>query len=240
MLDDQVDESTATGMPDAGTPHPEEELPAGVHAPLQARSRRTLERIVEAALRLFGRDGVEATSVHAIVDEAGSSVGSFYARFDGKEDLVRFLEARVWNDALGRWRRGMEGGRWDEGSLDRVVEGVVRLLLTTEKTDARQRRVLSRDAPSATGAGRFRAVVRSDVRRLFLDRRDDVTHPDPEGAVDLLFTVLVGGVRELVREGVDPDTDELARLALSYLRPQPEASGTPEGDGDMDFFDVWG
>jgi len=216
-------------------------LPEGVHAPLQARSRRTLERIVQAALRLFGRDGVEGTTVHAIVEEAGSSVGSFYARFDGKEELVRFLEGRVWDDALARWRQGMEGGQWAEGSLDRVVAGVVRLLLRTERTDAQQRRVLSRDAPSATGAARFRASVRGDVRRLLLARRSEITHPDPPAAVDLLFTVLVGGVRELLREESEPDLDELSRLALSYLRPQAEAAGPgAPGAGEMDFFDVWG
>lgn len=218
-----------------------EALPEGVHAPLQARSRRTLERIVQAALRLFGRDGVEGTTVHAIVEEAGSSVGSFYARFDGKEELVRFLEARVWDDALARWSQGMESGQWDEASLDRVVEGVVGLLLRTERIDADQRRVLARDAPSATGAARFRTTVREDVRRLLLARRTDITHPDPPGAVDLLFTVLVGGVRELLHEASEPEVDELSRLALSYLRPRAEATGPAGPDrGEMDFFDVWG
>jgi len=221
--------------------HPPAALPDGVHAPLQARSRRTLERIVRAALRLFGRDGVAGTTVHAIVEEAGSSVGSFYARFDGKEELVRFLEARVWDEALLRWREGMERGRWEEGSLDRVVDGVVRLLLRTERTDAEQRRVLARDTPSATGAARFRTTVRGDVRRLLLARRTEITHPDPPAAVDLLFTALVGGVRELLRDESEPDVDELSRLALSYLRPQAEAAGPgAPGEGEMDFFDVWG
>lgn len=226
-------------VPASPAPDAPAALPEGVHAPLQARSRRTLERIVQAALRLFSRGGVEGTSVHAIVDEAGSSVGSFYARFDGKEELVRFLEARVWDDALTRWQEGMEGGRWEEGSLDRVVDGVVQLLLRTERTDADQRRVLSRDAPSASGAARFRTAVRGDVRRLLLARRSEITHPDPAGAVDLLFAVLVGGVRELVREELDPETGELSRLALSYLRPRSQEAAPGPAEDDMDFFDVW-
>ena len=36
-------------------------------------------------------EGVDAVGITQIVKEARSSVGSFYPRFDGKEDLVRYL-----------------------------------------------------------------------------------------------------------------------------------------------------
>ena len=56
----------------------------------QQRTLKTRERIREAGLRLFGRDGFHGTNVKKIVSEAGLSVGSFYTYFKDKKDL--FLE----------------------------------------------------------------------------------------------------------------------------------------------------
>lgn len=44
-------------------------------------------RILEAAIEMFGRLGYHATTVPAIVAEAGSSIGSFYFYFRNKEDV---------------------------------------------------------------------------------------------------------------------------------------------------------
>ena len=62
-----------------------------INAPKQTRSRATLERISAAAVELIGEQGVEATTVAQIVARAESSVGSFYARFNTKEDLLEYL-----------------------------------------------------------------------------------------------------------------------------------------------------
>ena len=56
--------------------------------PKQHRSRRTLQRIARAALELIAQSGVEGTTIEAIARRAGSSVGSFYARFESKADLL--------------------------------------------------------------------------------------------------------------------------------------------------------
>jgi len=51
------------------------------------------ERLLEAAGRLFHRDGFSATSLEDIADKAGVSVGTAYSNFAGKEDLfLSFVE----------------------------------------------------------------------------------------------------------------------------------------------------
>ena len=69
---------------------------AAARSPKQHRSRQTLQRITRAALELIGQNGVEGTTVGAITRRAGSSVGSVYARFDGKSDLLHYLDERIW------------------------------------------------------------------------------------------------------------------------------------------------
>ena len=51
-----------------------------LNPPKQSRSRRTLERIVQAALKILEEQGHKALTVQAVVDRADSSVGSFYAQ----------------------------------------------------------------------------------------------------------------------------------------------------------------
>lgn len=70
------------------------------------------ERILEAARRLFYRNGIRATGIDAIIAEAGVAKMSFYNNFPSKDDLVRaFLAARheSWMAAFsGRMERHIE------------------------------------------------------------------------------------------------------------------------------------
>ena len=72
--------------------------------PKQSRSRKTLERIVNAALEILAAEGPAALTVQAVASRANSSVGSFYARFRGKDDLLNYLGTRVWEDVRARPR----------------------------------------------------------------------------------------------------------------------------------------
>lgn len=58
-------------------------------APKQLRSTKSRERAVEAATRLFLRDGYAATSMAAIAGEAGLAVQSLYVRFGSKAEVLR-------------------------------------------------------------------------------------------------------------------------------------------------------
>ncbi len=65
-----------------------------VRAPTQARSRRSLERMLDAAAALIARNGVESLTVADVVRCGESSVGAFYARFADKDALVREVQDR--------------------------------------------------------------------------------------------------------------------------------------------------
>lgn len=54
-------------------------------------TRNTKGRIISAAWKLFYEQGYEATTVEDIVFESGTSKGSFYHYFDGKDALMGTL-----------------------------------------------------------------------------------------------------------------------------------------------------
>ena len=55
---------------------------------LSRSQQRRLDDIVEAALKIFDRDGFEAAKMSDIADEAGVAKGTLYLYFDTKADLM--------------------------------------------------------------------------------------------------------------------------------------------------------
>ena len=222
--------------------------------PKQARSRKTLDSIAQAALELMEEGGVESATVAAIVERAGASVGSFYARFAGKDDLIRYLQDRIWSEARDRWDMALEAQDWGALSIESVVGRAVGLLLRSFRADYQQREVLGRerrqDVEGARRVFEFHQHILSTVSPLFLAHRVEITHPDPEWAIRLGYRFAVGAIREILElEGAVGIVDgaasaeavipELARAWVAYLG----ADGVGEGSGasrEVDFFDPWG
>ena len=227
---------------------------SALRPPKQARSRETLDRIAQSALELMEEGGVESATVAAIVERAGASVGSFYARFPGKDDLIRYLQDRIWSQARDRWDMALGAEDWRALSVESVVEGVVGLLLRSFRADYHQREVLGRerrqDREGARRVFEFHQYILSTVTPLFLAHRKEITHPDPEWAIRLGYRFAVGGIREILElEGAVGIVDgaasaeaivpELARAWIAYLG----AGGTDGGSAffkRVDFFDPWG
>lgn len=59
--------------------------------PRQARSREKRDRLLTAALALFGERGFDATTIDAIAERAGVSVGIFYSYFRSKRQMLLTL-----------------------------------------------------------------------------------------------------------------------------------------------------
>ena len=74
-----------------------------VRAPLQERSRKTLARVLGAGWSLLESDGPDGLTVAAITSKARTSVGSFYARFRGKEDLLRYMAEQALEETVAVW-----------------------------------------------------------------------------------------------------------------------------------------
>lgn len=67
------------------------------YAGRSAEERRTerREKLIEAALELFGTDGYAATSIERLCAEAGVSTRNFYQEFTGREDLLIAVHGQI-------------------------------------------------------------------------------------------------------------------------------------------------
>jgi AcrR family transcriptional regulator len=63
-------------------------------SPSQERSRRTVDRILDAATRIFHEQGYTGATTNDIADEADISVGSLYQYFPNKDALLVALTQR--------------------------------------------------------------------------------------------------------------------------------------------------
>jgi AcrR family transcriptional regulator len=218
---------------------------AALRPPKQPRSRRTLERIVGAALDILEEEGPEGVTVQAVVGRARSSVGSFYARFRGKDDLLEYLGSRVWDEALERWSEAVAARSWSDMGLAELVAGAVGLLFDARRSRVQQLRALDRMAGGTGAYEAFRDRLLGDLEALLLERRDEIAHATPELAVRLALRAILG----VVDAGLgSAESDEAAsreilvaecrELVLAYLTGRPR--GTAQGAEPVDFFDVWG
>lgn len=80
-------------------------------------SRNTRGRIISAAWKLFYEQGYDGTTVEDIVFESGTSKGSFYHYFDGKDALVGTL-AYVFDE---KYEALMDTMDPDLGAMEKLV-----------------------------------------------------------------------------------------------------------------------
>jgi AcrR family transcriptional regulator len=220
-----------------------------LNPPKQPRSRRTLERIVTAALELLESEGPDGLTVQAVVARSKSSVGSFYARFGGKDDLLQYLAERVWDEALGRWNEAVDAKAWSDMDLAQITAGAVGLLIDVRRSRMGDLRDLDQMSGGGDAYERFRRQLVASLETLLLERRAEMDHEMPEFAVRLGLSAVLGVIDVGIdvptgpegESGMEPPSRELlvqecTDLLLSYL-----TSGSTDGESEpVEFFDVWG
>ncbi|HSG08554.1 MAG TPA: TetR/AcrR family transcriptional regulator [Longimicrobiales bacterium] len=210
--------------------------------PKQSRSRRTLERIVRASLEILEEEGVDGLTVQAIVARADSSVGSFYARFAGKDDLLEYLGDRVWREAAQRWDDALASRDLSGLSLSELVDGAVRLLADAGRSRASYLKALAQ-APT-TGDEAYLAFQGHAIEGLgvlLMAKASEMGHPDPAVAIRLGLRAVLALLEGPFPPGsetlpLERRLEEAGRLLHGYLTAG-EAAG--RSTGQVDFFDIW-
>src|SRR3712207_28839 len=85
------------------------------------RQQRTREELVDAAERLFSKQGFHATSIDAVAAEAGFTKGAVYSNFESKEDLF----FAVYERRVDRRVEEMEAALRDATTAHDAFEGMV-------------------------------------------------------------------------------------------------------------------
>ena len=246
--------SSADAYTAAEPPAPSDAL---VRSPQQDRSRRTLARLEDAALEILEIEGPEALTLTGLTRAARTSVGSFYARFDGKDELLRYLGERSLEAALASWDGfdASENGdlrpalRAAVDTLGRLhLEGPGRALLLLDGVEdpppTRRRRLEEKltEALAAQAsvpelrAGLAARVVTSLLQDALLRRLPIERELLLDELVELLVGYLGGEVRTSAPSDDGPQVDD-AQVEDDAPQAPDEPSGDPSAEPDP--FDVW-
>jgi AcrR family transcriptional regulator len=225
-----------------------------VAGPKQARSERTLFRLLDAAEALIVEQGLAGLSIPEVVRRAGSSVGGFYARFRDKNELLRALEERFFLEVQSRLDALADQRRWAHAPVRDIVAAAVEELVTvTESRRALIRCFMFRatqDVQIRDDAVRFRNRAAERIAALLVGKSPAFSHPEPVLAIDLgvqaAFSlmnqhVLLDGTEAAGRMlSIDELKREIARMFVAYVGiddPPPVAGGrskTPKTTKTLD------
>jgi TetR/AcrR family transcriptional repressor of mexJK operon len=135
--------------------------------PKQARSKRTKEKIVQAAIRLFQERGYEKTTSNDIATEAGVSVGSFYVYFTDKRQLLLTIFDRLADELYKNIFDGLKPEHlFDSYLRPRIKQAVANTITDKQKHSGLHRVVCELLLKDADFAVRHKAVMQRSISKL--------------------------------------------------------------------------
>ncbi len=186
---------------------------------------QTRRQLLEAAARLIGRNGYQATSVDDVVEAAGYSKGAFYYNFDSKDDLFEELVAQSIGDLVSSLEDALAGSHTIEEKL-----GAVQRALSEERQSRAENRLELEVLVTAVREPKVRAVVVDAYRRMrtaiasLIDEQFRDAGVKPPLPPDTLATAIIAGSKGFgLLRAIDPEsvTEELLPSVVGLLlRPR--------------------
>lgn len=208
--------------------------------PVQARSRKRYDAILDAAAEAFAEGGFEVATVEAIAERAGTSIGSVYQFFPNKVALFDAVAERC----LVRSREAFDAlfdSVTESTPWPALIDGAVDAFAALHARDPAFRATVVNYAQYPLYEERDDALTRYMVSRLAALIAARAPHVDARRA-ELLALVLVQVVASMmfVSERSAPPLraamrEELKAIARRYLEPELEARPPPRkpsGPGD--------
>ena len=204
----------------------------------QARSRATLDRLLDAAEALLAEKAWEDVGVADIALRADSSVGAFYSRFRDKDGLLNALHERFMSEAEATAEEMLDPQRWSKASVSEIVQDIIafRVRIYSEHVGLIKAFALRTvtDRGFAARAQRYARQLNEGFVALMITRRRELLHPEPANAAEfvgrlitsllthrLLFDDVVDAGRPWSKSQI---TTELTHTCLAYLGVFPESA----------------
>ncbi len=191
--------------------------------PRQARSKATVEAILEATARVLVKHGFDGLTTNAVAAAAGVSIGSLYQYFPNKEALVAALiehHIEQMNAAVLA-----ELSRVATLPVAQAVRCVVELTLRAHAVEPELHRVLTEQVPRVGRMAKLKevdALCHRMVAGLLALRKPELAITDPE----MSAFVLVSAIEAITHRAAlfSPDllsdprlVDETVALVTRYL-----------------------
>jgi AcrR family transcriptional regulator len=206
--------------------------------PRQERSKRSLERFLDAAEQVILTDGLDGLNVSEVARLAGFSVGGLYSRFPNRLALLEAVRHRFLARVEAALEAEFAAHKGTQASLAEALETSIRLLFRHFLAEQGLFRAFFIETPKnpgfEKGGEKATAKRRALFREAIMAHAHEIHHPDPEAAIEWIFTVFMALMRERVVYGEGAGitggyTDErlLSNLCryglfvLTYEEPSP-------------------
>lgn len=181
------------------------------------------ERLLDAAARLFDREGIRAVGIDRVIASAGVARASLYAHYGSKDALVTAYLERADRNDLHRWQRAVRG-------LDDDPLGRIRTAFDLASAAARRRgyrgclylNAATEFPGPASPVAPVVAEHRARQRSAFRDALVQLGHPDPDETAARIQLVYDGGLAGSKAErSAEPITRAAALAAALATAPPP-------------------
>lgn len=187
--------------------------------PPRSRGARTVQRILDSAARIFGRDGFQGASMNAVARAAGVSKALLHYHFRSKEHLLieaqratfRQLHKRF-DERFGKGEKGLATAL---DALDSLYDAL-REMRALAPFMVETMSLVTQGGSIGEDADRFYAesmeLLENGIRRTFEEELDDLALP-PDRLAQLVRICVHGLLVELAYARTD---EELAVVDRSY------------------------
>lgn len=193
----------------------------------QARSRATVDALIEATARILVHDGFEKTSTNRIAEVAGVSVGSLYQYFPSKEALVAAVIDRHNEEIMGIVRMALI--EVADLPVDKAVRRLVTVAIEAHRINPKLHRVLAEQIPRTgqlADVEAFNREVHNLVRTYLESRRKEMRKIDLDIATFICVSTIesvahntvLNQAEMLTEKTVKVLVDETTRMVVGYLR----------------------
>nr|WP_180202948.1 TetR/AcrR family transcriptional regulator [Pseudomonas sp. SbOxS1]NYU02524.1 TetR/AcrR family transcriptional regulator [Pseudomonas sp. SbOxS1] len=176
--------------------------------PKQDRSRASLERLMAASREILSEGTFEQLTIVGISKRSGVSVGSIYARFEGKDELFLAVMMDVLGELDCEWAELIEGLRKRSLPLAEQVPELINTLAEHLRRHASILKPFMTRAfdPRVAKCGKATHLKAAHAfQSLLLHSREDIQHPDPEHAVSACFSIAYAALARFLGLGSAAD-----------------------------------
>jgi len=183
------------------------ERPQGVR---ERKRRETSERIVEKGLKLFVKNGFEATTLDAIAQAAGISRRTFFYYFKSKEDILLAAHDSGFREAL---RPTLLEESPDQAPIDAVKSCLIKL---ASRYETKESIVFDRLMESTEALRARKEAVFVETEQILLDAMCELwPAPGRRDGLRLVAMVAMGTLRLALEKWKQ---DEAAHPLAHYVR----------------------
>jgi AcrR family transcriptional regulator len=187
-------------------------------APRQARSRATVDAILDAGAQVLGRRGWAKFTTNEVAETAGVSIGSLYQYFPNKAVLVETITRRHFDDVL----RVLQAIAADAKPTNERAESLVAGMIAIHSVNPALHRILMEETPISAAT----RAAHDQFEAEYLRRYEILVgskHPDAaeQAAAQVLSAAVAGAIHDAARRGsllTCTLKQEIILLARAYLR----------------------